>query len=1666
VVAFLMERSFLMGHGSGSSRSSASALVVVLCFLVIISGLVLAFFSGVTGGESLLRAETGSLEAGNLADSVSDLVISQIRDGTCGYARGSDGSLDTNTPLCWASQPGMIRTYNISASTAACWKLYSSPTPVVRGPFLPENDLPPAGWSGSPALYVDLNMPVVSSSGTNYPIVDPTLTNRVNGIAIVDGFSISNAPVLSGATNPAAMPVSWIYVLRDGTLVAPERGGTTKATFSGQNLPSAGNPIVGRIAYWTDDETCKLNLNTAGEGTPWFSPNFSTSLDVAFGRFPPAPGEFDRIPGHPATTSLSPVLWSFLGLSHPAEFLGGFPAVAGVTTYDASGGSMSPLFAGSPVPVALSNTLSVISPNYGWGGSLGGTASVLNGGSPQPAISSNPPYATVDELAYPSGLSSSSRSVPSGPVRPSDAARLGFFLTVSSKAPDLNPFNRPRIAMWPVPDATHAMVANPSAAPAGSNRSPGDRKIALASTIGTNAYYFTRYDATSATNDFSGRNRTLYNYLRRQMDTPVPGFLGAFSSSEKWSGGSTSLQADQICTLVFDYIRSCINLADSTSGSSTNLTQSSFSYAYTTPPVLQGTNPVPQMTNGSGQVVPIRITNPDGKVTGGIGRFPTLAGASLWFIARGANQPPLMCHPNGRPMMYDSSGTTLLSASDGTPSGWAGLILTLIGQTKAKVNPQHPWTCPPSGSLVPQLMTNITLLFFQVPVPVLASVNTFTPSSTNVIPDLRQLFPVYDLSAANTPGTPPTRAYPALDANAGQFVTIGSPSKNYISSTNFTLNYPMVLAMNSTLTSASGFNSRVTPGPVSGIVTHPGLRFLPVQRPTGATAGAFDILNPLYADLGDNLAVGQTRVEAAYIPDLVNVSPGETGLLPSLSVAVTGLTSFRINSNAMSFPLVAGFTSSNTPSGIAMNPQDCWLSDPGLRIYLSAATNTLFSTNLLVVSGSTFGFGGGTVSHTVLTGGNPVRMVTMAFPDGTFPTPKLPPFYRTASLLNYPPLLSVTSGGFGSSDSGYTTGDLPSKAALTFNKADPVLGGVHTRLEANLGDGLQSYVFPTELGASETNSSDPSWPWQAAGLNRITSDTVRSVGVICGDPRMIAPLTSIPSGFFAPHPLYYASNPVTVSGWPTYVRSAHSLRSGGVPLNGYLGGTLVGTNASWSATSGNFQNYPPMTASPLAVSLYGPVQGVGGGLTNFFGHAGPRGTDSDFLPEGHTSLPHVSAECDFTQQDFFNVWLAGGDFDNGPGYYSDGPFINKADDGFGSLQAGQAFSRNPWFAADLQPVGAGMAPPSRIVPSPGILGSLPVGFAGMGDSASPDPNMLSQSWLTLQFSPNPNAVSTSARDSRSLLAGFNNAGGIITNPILPDHLLLDFFRMPVVDPRPLSDAFSTAGKVNMNARIAPFSYIRRETALRGALKSVMITAVDEKWGPDYKLRNTNGFGTASSTFYADSTARTAGTSYNDFGSASGNFYFHYPVHAGETLKQFDQRFSSGDLFHSPSEICSLWLYPALQPSIADPSSSTIPVVTWDSASANIKSWWYGSPGTARKGLTGDNVRERPYVHLYPRLTTQSDTYTVHFRVQSLRQVSVGRKSSADWSVWNESSDKVDGEERGSRTIERTIDPTDPTLPDFAGLKDAFGTTVSASDPVLMPDKYYRYRVISSKSVPR
>ena len=98
----------------------------------------------------------------------------------------------------------------------------------------------------------------------------------------------------------------------------------------------------------------------------------------------------------------------------------------------------------------------------------------------------------------------------------------------------------------------------------------------------------------------------------------------------------------------------------------------------------------------------------------------------------------------------------------------------------------------------------------------------------------------------------------------------------------------------------------------------------------------------------------------------------------------------------------------------------------------------------------------------------------------------------------------------------------------------------------------------------------------------------------------------------------------------------------------------------------------------------------------------------------------------------------------------------------------------------------------------------------------------------------------------------------------------------------------------------------------------------------------------------------------------------------------------------------------------------------------------------QNGLTGDNMRERPYAHIYPRLTTRSNVYTVHMRCQVLKKA-----PNTPQGEWVEGRDQVLGEYRGSTTIERYIDPNDPDLKNY----DA---TSQSAEP------YYRFRVVSSK----
>jgi len=359
---------------------------------------------------------------------------------------------------------------------------------------------------------------------------------------------------------------------------------------------------------------------------------------------------------------------------------------------------------------------------------------------------------------------------------------------------------------------------------------------------------------------------------------------------------------------------------------------------------------------------------------------------------------------------------------------------------------------------------------------------------------------------------------------------------------------------------------------------------------------------------------------------------------------------------------------------------------------------------------------------------------------------------------------------------------------------------------------------------------------------------------------------------------------------------------------------------------------------------------------------------------------------------------APGDYDVGIGTDPNGPYINKPDDGNASAP-GEGRVPYIYYTQYLIPPGETFSSPSRQISSPVMFGSLPTGVKA------------GHPWQTLLFCPNPAAhYGPTAAPHPGLAAP-------------RDHLLLDLFHMPVVEPYAISEPFSTAGKVNMNAQLIPFTGIERSTALHGVLQSVKITAFNN--------------GTSGIRHYKKSGGSGAGN--------KGSAYLctlRYPIDIPQTLRSFETRYqSAGKVFLTPSEICDIPLVPDVTTPPPDP---TYPY-PWPDATPvtleNLDAFW------EFHRITGDNQRENPYSLLYPRLTTRSNTYTVHLCVETLQ-----KRRGGDPARWEEGKDRVTSRFRGAYLIERYMDPADP-IPDYVQDPDAAA-----------PDAFYKFRVIHIKEL--
>lgn len=177
------------------------ALVMSLFFISLITILVVGFITSMRTERFSADAHLHGVRAQHLAQTGVDIVAARIAQAT-------------QTGSFWITQPGRITRAALSTS----------------------------GFTAADLKNVDLHSGALQAGDTSDLAVDLNLPNL---------FASSRNLIIAQNVN---LKVRWVYLRQDGTFVVPS--GTVPAY-------DKSNPLVGRFAFWADDEGSKVNLNTA-----------------------------------------------------------------------------------------------------------------------------------------------------------------------------------------------------------------------------------------------------------------------------------------------------------------------------------------------------------------------------------------------------------------------------------------------------------------------------------------------------------------------------------------------------------------------------------------------------------------------------------------------------------------------------------------------------------------------------------------------------------------------------------------------------------------------------------------------------------------------------------------------------------------------------------------------------------------------------------------------------------------------------------------------------------------------------------------------------------------------------------------------------------------------------------------------------------------------------------------------------------------------------------------------------------------------------------------------------------------------------------------------------------------------------------------------------------
>lgn len=1715
---------------SANRRKRGLALITVLSMLALTTIVVLAFFSLTDTEYKATLTFSASQSAKQYADTALNVVISQIRTA-------SDQDDSYTGREFHATQPGAVRTYTQQGNFLAGYKLFSDANMVYKADgskaarqeqaFVGESE-PPADWreGNNRARYVDLNEPVVRAKPTGtggaaeadvfFPILDPRAAHDIDpasGNYPVEGFSYTSTTSISnnnlsggdqlvktfadsgGDPNNMRlpMPVQWLYMLKDGSLGVLNESDLVFTGVGSDAEPSVENPIVARLAFWTDDETSKVNINTASEPTAMGKPTFFHGRDKSWGDSPAARSEYQRFPGHPATVALSSIFYP----RSPFSPTGVFSDQRSLDIHRLSGGQKS-------TALSIKQRIYDLAPRIHTGGSVGGTVIFVgdeydSAGSSMNSVAINEAlnerlYSSVDELLFSMDAAGAVRDVndlstDAGPLFDrTSLQRASGFLTAHSRGSEINLFGLPKISMWPVADESLG----------GDYRTGFDDMIAYCGTLGTgtgNSYFFRRAKSNSASFDSTQiqRNVQLLKMLQRLMENenfPIA-FSGLSGTDTKFSTKYSAENVRQIIVEMFDYIR-CTNLMDNLlvpdqsawpkGNIANNLGvnpnprwQDLYDLSETGPATSHKTfTPGVAKTNqsgkysayadyplpGSGQVTPA-IWPVGGKEYMGFGRNVTISEIGLQFIctADGQNDQYSYIMPIPDPDQEKP-------IKDGEPIRY---LRAPLQQTGAAFNGMDLYgTYRGKGIVVCGGRTAIKV----------------NPSNINSRQLLNQ--------------NPPRGFRNVGEGNVPVITNLYAADKNGDNNGNF----------------KERIYSNFPPNP--GNTTKNTLGILPANIPGQTTPGdeyyglseevhpAMDSRNWNWTlDSDTPLATNQKRIQAALTFEMFCPSVGYSPVFPEFTIVVDGkaVSGIEITSSAGSTSLFSTtgnlifksernifYDDQNQAVGGFSGPQrmisnrraqgrrtlvpddgfnDNQKNQPGhvalINFDLTSTFHTINSSNYMTFSKSPPIRVDIYDTHDWQSK-EPIQTITFELPRGEAPPPELvvhstfqiDEINLSGARRQHPALQAARWWGFHRdgvmgrlfNNQGLLPAEVDFKGRFyQAGAATPIATrstGGNTSVAKQKVPGARDIIYAFTEGGNYEGVSQGKAPLQLlpddpdyrARKIEYTNDdddpipqyfgtdVVRTLQPVHGDVRLIAAKRVVPSSDFVPH-VFWGDKDVFV---------AHNFSNYRDTEAGYDFGGEAGVGA----------DAPQLRVIPTASYIFTGLNAGNGNRAN--------STNRNYVPDA----PHRAATATFARRY--------GDYDDADPGGKIGPYINKPDEGnqrkllvhFNTNDQkqwrGTYFVTGNVTGASVD-MGTQFYSPNRMIPSPVVMGSLPT---GVWDSNS------GGSWKTLLFRADAPFRSPN---------GSNHPGA--DSP--PDHYLLDLFWMPVVEPYAISEPLSTAGKVNMNYQMMPFTHIRRATALHAVLKDEKVIAIpnDDYANSRQALRAFNG--SANPPRFVDETLSGQDQKYwyrniviDEFEGSSDKI---------GTLKQFDERFDfkygvnppAGNirqgLFRTPSQICEVYLIPEDIPSGASGGASlnvsrarlsTNGVASFSGRKLAMQEFW-----TAHS-VTGENTRERPYGNIYPKLTTKSNTFRVHVRVQTLRKPS--RSQAADqFEIPDDLEDSEDpvqefvtSEYRGSYLLERYVDVRDATttLPDYA----------AASDPLSEKplDSFARFRILESK----